>query len=562
MKAQNHPGGTLRNGGRILVDALRGHGVTHLFGVPGESYLAVLDALHDTPEIRFINARQEGGAAMMADAWGKMTGEPGVAIVTRGPGATNAASGVHVAFQDSTPMILLIGQVGRAMVEREAFQEIDYRRMFGQMAKWVAQIDAAERIPEFLNRAFHTATSSRPGPVVLALPEDMLTESAEAVDLGRYSRLQAHPGPGDMAALRAMMVKAERPLAIVGGGGWSADASEALRRFAEANGLPVAVSFRCQDYFDNAHPNYAGHVGIGIDPGLAAYVKNSDLVIVIGARLGEMTSSGYSLFDIPRPRQRLVHVYPDASEINRVYDADLGIVASSPAFLDAAAAMDSVDGGADADHVAALHDGYQSFSTSGPQPGAVNMGEIVAFLDAQLGPEAIYCNGAGNYTIWLHRYRRYRRYRTCLAPTSGSMGYGPPAAVAGALANPGTPVVCFAGDGCFMMTCQELTTAVQYGLPILYVVVNNGMYGTIRMHQEREYPARESGTALVNPDFAAFARACGAHGEIVERTEDFAPAFERARATGGPALIEVRIDPEALTPAATLSGTREAALSR
>lgn len=551
----------LRTGGRILVDALVAHGVEFMFGVPGESYLAVLDALHDTPQIRFINARQEGGATMMADAYGKLTGEPGIAIVTRGPGATNGSSGVHVAFQDSTPMILLIGQVGRDMVEREAFQEIDYRRMFGQMAKWVAEIDDPARIPEFLNRAFHTATSGRPGPVVLSLPEDMLTETADAIDVTAYAPLRSHPGDSQMADLRERLLASERPFVIVGGGGWTADACADLMSFAEAHHLPVGVSFRCQDYFDNLHPNYAGHVGIGIDPELAARIRSADLLIVAGARLGEMTTGGYSLFDIPRPTQSLVHIYPDAAEINRVYDADLGIVSGMPEFARAAKRLaPSVRGIAWSGDAEAAHEQYLQFATPTEQPGSVNLGEIVQFLDKRLGPDAIFCNGAGNYTIWVHRFRKYRNYRTCLAPTSGSMGYGPPAGVAAKLAKPEASVVVFAGDGCFQMTGQELATAVQYDLPILYIVVNNGMYGTIRMHQEREYPARESGTDLHNPDFAKLADACGAFGAVVERTEEFEEIFEKAIDSGRAALIEVRIDPEALTPAATLSGTRSTAL--
>ena len=555
-------GNNQRNGGRILVDALKGHGVEFMFGVPGESYLAVLDALHDTPEIRYINARHEGGATMMADAYGKLTGKPGIAVVTRGPGATNASSGVHVAFQDSTPMILLIGQVGREMVEREAFQEIDYRRMFGQMAKWVAEIDDPARIPEFINRAFNVAVSGRPGPVVLSLPEDMLTETAEAVNIGAYTQVEAHPGDQQMADLRMMLMAAEKPFVIVGGGDWSADACADIMAFAEHMHLPVGASFRCQDYFDNLHPNYAGHVGIGIDPGLAKRIKEADLLIVVGARLGEMTTGGYSLIDIPRPKQKLVHVYPDAAEINRVYDADLGIASGMKAFARAAARLYQLrETPVWSVEVKDLHDGYLAFSEPTEVPGAVNFGTVIKTLDEKLGPDAIYCNGAGNYTVWIHRFRRYRKYRTCLAPTSGSMGYGPPAGIAAKLVHPDSPVVVVAGDGCFQMTGQEMVTAVQYNLPVLYIVANNAMYGTIRMHQEREYPTRESGTALANPDFAKWAEACGAHGEVVEKTEDFEAALDRALASGKPALIEVRTDPEALTPAATLSGTRDKALA-
>ncbi len=554
-------GDNLRSGGRVLVDALDTHGVDILFGVPGESYLAVLDALYDVPSIKFINARHEGGATMMADAYGKLTGKPGVAIVTRGPGATNASAGVHVAFQDSTPMILLIGQIGRSMVEREAFQEIDYRRMFGEMAKWVAQIDDAARIPEYMNRAFHTATSGRPGPVVLALPEDMLTDMVDAREVTPYSILENHPADSDMAELRQKLKDAKNPFAIVGGGGWSKEACADFMAFASALHLPVGASFRCQDYFDNDHPNYAGHVGIGIDPNLATRIKASDLLIVVGSRLGEMTSSGYSLIDIPRPKQTLVHVYPDPGELNRVYDADLAIVSSMGPFAKAAARLAQVDSSAWKDKVAEAHEGYLSFIQPSEQPGDVNMGTIVQHIDEKLGPDAIFCNGAGNYTVWVHRFRKYRNYCTCLAPTSGSMGYGPPAGVAAKLVHPESPVVVFAGDGCFLMTCQELTTAVQYDLPILYIVVNNSMYGTIRMHQEREYPAREQATYLKNPDFAAFAESCGAFGAVVERTEDFAATFDAAIASGKPALIEIRVDPEALTPAASLSAIREKALA-
>jgi len=548
-------------GGHILVDCLRAHGVELAFAVPGESYLAVLDGLVDAPEIRTVVCRQEGGAAMMAEAYGKLTGKPGICMVTRGPGATNASAGVHIAFQDSTPMILLVGQVGRDMMEREAFQEIDYRRMFGQMAKWVAQIDDPARIPEFISRAFHTAVSGRPGPVVLALPEDMLVERAAVPDFDPYKRAEPHPGPADLARFREILGAAKRPLVIVGGGGWDATTSDALRRFAEANSLPVGASFRCQDYFDNRHPNYAGHVGIGIDPKLAARVRDSDLLIVVGARLGEMTTSGYTLLDIPRPRQGLVHVHAGADELGRVYQADLLINASQRGFLEAVAAMPPVDSAAWAPYTPQAHREYEALLKPLATPGAVQMSEIVRWLDASLPEDAIITNGAGNYATWVHRYFQYKRFRTCLAPTCGSMGYGVPAGVAAKLTHPDRTVVSVSGDGCYMMHGQELATAVQYGVNTIFLVINNGMFGTIRMHQEREYPNRISATELRNPDFAALAIAYGAHGEVVKRTEEFAPAFERAQAAGRPALIEIRVDPEALTPAKSLSEIREAALA-
>lgn len=550
-----------RIGGHILVDCLRAHGVDLVFGVPGESYLAVLDGLVDAPEIRTIVCRQEGGAAMMAEAYGKLTGKPGICMVTRGPGATNASAGVHIAFQDSTPMILLVGQVGREMFDREAFQEIDYRRMFGQMAKWVAQIDDPARIPEYMSRAFHTAVSGRPGPVVLALPEDMLVETAEVADFDPYKRTEPHPGPADLATFRDMLAKAKRPFVIMGGGGWSAQAEADLKRFAEANHLPVGASFRCQDYLDNRHPNYVGHVGIGIDPKLAARVRDSDMLIVIGSRLGEMTTSGYSLLEIPRPRQGLVHVHGGSDELGRVYQADLPIHASSGAFLAAVAAMEAVDASAWKSEVPIARADYEALLKPVASPGEMQMAQVVAWLDRTLPDDAIITNGAGNYATWVHRFYRYKGFRTCLAPTCGSMGYGVPAAVGAKLTHPERTVISFSGDGCYMMHGQELATAVQYDAAVIFIVVDNGMYGTIRMHQEREYPDRISATGLKNPDFAALAKAYGAHGETVTRTEDFESAFARASASGGPAVIHIKVDPEALTVTRTLSQIRETALA-
>ena len=552
----------LANGGRILVDQLVAEGVDRIFGVPGESYLAVLDALYDTPEIPYHLCRQEGGAAMMADAYGKLTGRPGICFVTRGPGATNASAGVHIAFQDSTPMILFIGQVARDTTEREAFQEIDYRRMFGQLAKWVAEIDDARRIPEMVSRAFHTATSGRPGPVVLALPEDMLSTPVPAPTLAKpYHASAGAPDPLLMEQLWQRLRQARRPLVIAGGGGWSAEVAADLEAFAAAAQLPVAVSFRCQDYFDNEHACYAGHVGIGIDAKLAARVRESDLIVLLGARFGEMTSSGYSLMKIPNPDQPLVHVYPDPEELGRVYRPELAIQAGSAAFLRACRQMPTLDGSAWRERTAAAHADFLAFNRPTEIPGRLQLGHIVGWLAETLPPEAIITNGAGNYATWLHRFYRFRRFRSQLAPTSGSMGYGLPAAVAAKAVHPDRPVVCFAGDGCYMMHGQELATAVQYGLPIIVIVVNNGKLGTIRMHQENCYPGRVSATDLANPDFAALARAYGASGEVVEDTADFAAAFERARGCGTPALIELRLDPEAITPAATLSGLRAKALA-
>jgi acetolactate synthase I/II/III large subunit len=550
----------MRTGGQILVDALRAQGADLAFGVPGESYLAVLDALHDTPELQFTICRQEGGAAMMADAYGKMTGKPGLCFVTRGPGATNASPGVHIAQQDSTPMILFIGQVARDQVDREAFQEIDYRRMFGQLAKWVAQIDDAARIPEYVARAYHTATTGRPGPVVLALPEDMLRELADVKDVPASAPVEAHASSDDLTTMQDMLSNAERPFVILGGGGWDAEACANLETFAAAWNLPVGASFRAQDRMNNDHPNYVGDVGIGINPKLAARVREADVMLVLGARLGEMTTNNYTLIEAPNPTQKLIHVYPGAEELGRVFRPTLGINAGMKSFLSAAAGLNAKPGDF-ADRTKVARAEYEEWNgTLAPVPGDVHMGEVVHWIQKNLNADTVICNGAGNYSGWIHRFNRYRSYRTQLAPTSGSMGYGTPAAVAAKILHPERDVIAFAGDGCFMMNGQEFATAVQYGANICVFVVNNSMYGTIRMHQEREYPARVSGTELTNPDFAALAIAYGGHGEVVERTEDFEAAFQRAKASGKPSLIEFRIDPEAITPSSTLSAIRDSAL--
>lgn len=548
-----------KTGGELLVEALERHGAERVFCVPGESYLAVLDALYDA-SIPVTVCRQEGGAAMMADAWGKLTGKPGICMVTRGPGATNASAGVHVAAQDSTPMILFIGQIERGMREREAFQEIDYRQMFGGIAKWVAEIDHADRVPEFISRAYHVATSGRPGPVVLALPEDMLVEKADAPQPPAWAQVETHPGLTQMADLQKRLWAAERPIAILGGSRWSEEAVAGFTRFAERFDLPVACSFRRQMLFDNLHPNYAGDVGIGINPKLLARVKSSDLILLVGGRLSEMPSQSYSLLDIPSPTQQLVHVHPDAEELGRVYRPAQAIHASPTAFCKAAEGLQPPSELKGAGEAAKAHQDYLDWSGARPQvPGNLQMAGVMEWLEANLPEDAVCTNGAGNYATWLHRFHRFRRYATQAAPTSGSMGYGLPAAVAAKLAFPKREVVCFAGDGCLQMTMQEFGTACQDGANIIVLVIDNGMYGTIRMHQERTYPGRPTATKLVNPDFAALARSYGAFGETVETTDAFGPAYERARAAGTPAILHLKLDPEAITPAASLSQIRAAA---
>jgi acetolactate synthase-1/2/3 large subunit len=551
-----------RTGAQILIEQLKIHGADTIFCVPGESYLAALDAVYDANSIRLVVCRQEGGAAMMADAYGKLTGRPGIVFATRGPGACNASSGVHVAMQDSTPLILFVGQVARDTREREAFQEIDYGRMFGGMVKWAAEIDDPRRVPELVSRAFHVATGGRPGPVVLALPEDMLTEFAEVGDARPYTRVEPHPGPGEMRALAASLAEATRPIMLLGGSQWDADAVAAIEAFAAANKLPVCCGFRRQDRFGNAHPCYAGDVGLGVNPKLGARLREADLLLVVGARMGEATSGGYTLLDIPVPRQRLVHVHADAAELGRVYEPFLAINATPRTFAAAVGALAPVANPRWAATAAAAHADYLAWQEPVQGPGALQMSEIVRWLSDHLPDDAIICNGAGNFTTWVHRFYRYRRFGTQLAPTSGSMGYGFPAAVAAKLVHPDRPVVCVAGDGDFLMTGQELATVMQNRLALIVLVVNNGMYGTIRMHQERHYPARVVGTTLYNPDFAALARAYGAHAESVTRTADFAAAFERAVASGKPALLELTLDPEALTITQSTSQLRAAALAQ
>jgi acetolactate synthase-1/2/3 large subunit len=553
----SHPKST--TGAKLIVDALLTHGVERVFCVPGESFLAILDSLHDeTSRIQTIVCRHEAAAANMAEAVGKLTGRPGVALVTRGPGATHASIGVHTAFQDSTPMILLIGQCAREHMDREAFQEIDYRRMFGQMAKWVAQIDDPRRIPEYLSHAFHTATSGRPGPVVLALPEDVLSDACEAVPgAPRYQRVAAAPAPAQIERVRELLAASKKPFVIAGGSGWTEEATADFARFAQAWQLPVGCAFRFQDTLDNNHPNYAGDVGLGINPALAARIRDADLLLVLGPRMGESTTGGYTLLDIPKTRQTLIHVHQGAEELGRVYSADLPIVSGMP---EMAAALASLNPPQDIPWNGAIeeaHAAYLAWRKPRPMLGDVQLGEIMEQLSVRLPANSIVTNGAGNYATWLHRHYAYRHFRSQVAPTSGAMGYGVPAAIAAKSLYPDRVVVAFAGDGCFMMSSQELATAMQYRLAVIFVVVNNQQYGTIRMHQERHYPNRVHGTALTNPDFVAYARAFGAHGELVETTAHFMPAFERALKTGLPSVIEIRIPQDASTPAATLDQIRE-----
>jgi acetolactate synthase I/II/III large subunit len=550
------PTNSSRSGGQLLIDALKAHGVDIAFGVPGESYLSALDAFYEERDsVRFVICRQEGGAANMAEAYGKLTGRPGICFVTRGPGATNASIGIHTAFQDSTPLILFVGQVDNEVVEREAFQEVDYRRMFGQMTKWVAQIDRPERVPEMVSHAFHLAVSGRPGPVVLALPEDMQTAMATVADAGRYQRVAAHPGAQDMEKLRDMIAQSERPFVMLGGGGWNAQGCADFQAFAEANALPVGCAYRCQDLFDNRHPNYVGDIAVGMNPKLEQRIRSADLLLAVGPRLGEWTTINYTLIDIPRPKQKFIHVHAGAEELGRVYQGDLLINSGMPEFAAAARGLAPVKARWAEDTKRSRAD-YDAWQMPVVTPGALNMSEVMLYLRKRLPPDTIITNGAGNFSLWVHRFYQYTGFRTQLGPTSGAMGYGVPAGVAAKITCPQRPVVTFAGDGDFLMNGQELATAAQYEAKVIFIVVNNGMFGTIRMHQERHYPGRVSGTVLRNPDFAALARAYGLHGEMVEKTADFAGAFERAWNANTAALIEVKVDPDSISPRATLSAIR------
>lgn len=547
----------MRHGGKILIDQLEIQGATTAFTVPGESFLPALDGLHDSNRIKTVICRQEGGASMMAEAWGKITGEPGILFVTRGPGAANAMSGLHVAQQDSTPMLAFVGMPSREHEDREAFQEIEVKGLFSSFVKWSAVVRDTRRIPEYVSHALHVARSGRPGPVVLGLPEDMLSADCDVGDAKPASIAEPHPGPGDMGRLADRLAKAERPLMIIGGPGWSADIQKAVQAFAERFDLPVAAAFRYQDYFDNRHRCYVGCAGIGLDAKLAAAIKEADLLIVVGARLGEMTTAGYTLIDIPDPAQFLVHVHPSPDELGSVYRADLPIAASARAFAEALGRLAPPARIAWGSRRAELRAAYEHTLAPIPLPGAVKMADVMRTVSELLPEDGIVTNGAGNFAAFVHRYFQYKGYRTCLAPTSGSMGYGLPAAIAAKLAQPTRPVVSVQGDGDFLMTGQELATAAQYALPTITIIANNGMYGTIRAHQEREYPRRVVGTTLVNPDFAAYARSFGADGYTIEATADFAPAFRSALASTRPSVIELRLDPEALSPRKTLTEIRE-----
>ncbi len=547
-------------GGELIVGCLKAQGVDRVFCVPGESYLEVLDALHDSG-VDVVACRQEGGAAMAAEADGKLTGRPGVCLVTRGPGATNAAAGVHVAMQDATPMVLLVGQIGRRMRGRDAFQEVDYRQTFGDLAKWVEQIDHADRIPEVMSHAFHVAMAGRPGPVVLALPEDMLRDVADAAPGPRVEVAEPAPAPEDVARFAQMLREAERPVMILGGSRWRAEDVALAQDFAARHDLPTAISFRRQQLFDHLHPAFAGDVGLGVNPALKTRVAQADLVILLGARLSENPSQGFTLLDIPRPRQRLVHIHPGAEEIGRIYAPDLGVNATPGRFLQAVAAL---EGRAAGGRAAAAHEDYLAWSALRPRTGGsgVDIGGVVAALAARLPEDAVIANGAGNYAVWVHRFHRFRRFGTQLAPTSGSMGYGLPAAIAASLRSPDRPVIAFAGDGCFQMTMQELGTAAQSRAPLLLLICDNGMWGTIRMHQERHHPGRVVATDLRNPDFAALARAYGLFGASVDADAAVGPALDEALEWIAehrlPAVLRLATDRAAITPSQRLAALAEA----
>ena len=552
---------SIRSGGEILVDQLIVQGVTNAFCVPGESYLAVLDALYlKRKDISLYVARQDGGAAFMAEAYGKATGEVGICFVTRGPGATNASIGVHTAFQDSTPMILFVGQVGGDMVDREAFQEIDYRRMFGQMTKWVAQIDRVERIPEYVARAFQVASSGRPGPVVLALPEDMLVEKVRIEDSERAKRVTHQPSMQNMQEVRSLLELSERPLVILGGGGWSESARRQIEMFAEKNHLPVGCSFRRQDLFDNRHPNYIGDIGIGINPKLASIVKESDLLLVVGARLGEMTTGGYALIEAPTPKQKLIHIHPGIEELGRVFQASVMINSNIEEAAEALNLLEPSES-VSTDWLNKANKTYIENIIPQPSTGDVDLSELMIAMRELLPRDTVMTNGAGNFSGWIHRYWQYEDFRSQIAPTNGAMGYGVPAGVAAKIACPDKLVVSVSGDGCFLMNGQEIATAIQYNLKILFIVFDNGMYGTIRMHQERDYPSHVYGTALKNPDFAALAKAYGLHAETVTSTRDIRGAIKRCIDQNSASLIHIKVDPEAITTRTTLTAIRNKAMS-
>jgi len=552
----------MRTAAEVLVDQLIVNGIRHVFCVPGESYLAVLDAFHDR-DIEVTVCRHEAGAAFMAEAVGKATGQPGICFVTRGPGSTNAAHGIHIAHQDSTPMIMFVGQVARDMKGRDAFQELDYAAAFGGIAKWATEIDDPARVPEIVSRAFYTATGGRPGPVVIGLPEDMLTERIAVPNAPAFELVETWPGATDMMKLQKMLWAAERPVMLLGGSRWSVAAHAAIARFAERFALPVATTFRRGALFDALHPCYAGDLGIGPNPKLIERIKASDLVLLVGGRLGEMPSQSYTLFDIPGPQTTFVHVHPGAEELGRVYKPHLAIHAAPTAFAAAAEGLQPPNEIKWEAGTKTAHADYLAWTEQPTeQPGGVNLGAVMVWLRENLPEDAVLCNGAGNFASWVHRFFRFRRFAQHIAPTSGSMGYGVPAAIGIKRLYPERTVVCIAGDGDFLMNSQEYATAAQYDLPVITVIADNGLYGTIRMHQEREYPGRVSATVLKNPDFVAYARAFGGFGVLVDKTADFPKAFRAAQKSGKPAVIQLKIDPDAITPAMTLAKIGAAARAK
>jgi len=544
----------MRTGGRILVDQLERNGVDLAFCLPGESFLPVLDALYDS-SIRLVSCRHEQGAANAAEAYGKLTGRPGICLVTRGPGATQAAVGVHTAKQDSTPMLLLVGQVPRGFRGREAWQELDYGQVFGGIAKAAWEIESAEGVPDDIARAIRLSLSGRPGPVVLGLPEDMLAEEAEVADAAPVVVERPTPQPGDLARLRELLASAERPLVVVGEGGWTQETADGVLTFCEANDLPVATAFRCQDHVDNHSSSYVGVLGVAMDDAIAARLRDAEVVLAIGGRLGEVPTRRFTLLEPPRPRQTLVRVHPDPDELRFVYRPDVAIASGLPEFARALAGHDPVEPRW-AEWRAAARADYEANLRHDAMEGPVDLGEIMAFLRGRLPEDTVQTCGAGNFTVWAHRFAEFRRFGTQACPRSGSMGYGVAAAIAAKLVHPDRIALCFTGDGDFVMSSPEFATAVQYELPIVVLLVNNGMYATIRMHQERQFPGRVIGTSLENPDFVALAQAYGGHGERVERTEDFEAAFERALASGRPALLDLPVDPERISPRVRLSELR------
>jgi len=549
-----------RTAAAALVEQLVINGVKHVFCVPGESFLPVLDALRDSGIIVTV-CRHEGGAAMMAEAIGKVTGRPGVCFVTRGPGATNASAGIHIAQQDSTPMIMFVGQVETSVREREAFQELDYRAVFGSMTKWVVEVDHANRITEFVSRAFYTASSGRPGPVVVALPKDVLSERTSVANAPAFEPVETSPGEEEMTKLSELLAESKNPLFVLGGSRWSETARRQIHEFAETTGLPIATSYRRSTLFDPLHPLYAGDLGLGPNPKLVARAKAADLLVLIGGRLGEIPSQGYSLLSSPSPQTRLVHIHPGAEEIGRVYRPHLAVHASPNRFVAALRHLAIAPNPAWRESADIAHADYRAWTgTATPQPGDVNLGEIMIWLRNHVPTDTILCNGAGNYASWIHRFYRFREFMTHVAPTSASMGYGIPAAIAMQRLHPNRLVLSVNGDGDFLMSGQEFAIAVQYRLPIIVIVCDNGMYGTIRMHQEREFPGRVSATELHNPDFDAYARAFGGFGAVVNKTAEFPMAFEAARQSGLPSIIHLKIDSDAILPTTTLSGIRERAL--